>query len=117
MPELPEVEVVRRGLESHVVGRTIDAATFSGHRVARRHVPGPEDLADRLAGRTVNAARLAVAAPWIVLVLLASSPEAVMAYNTPVGAAVLLGGLAVSLVSYAIMLRIGALPEEQRVLR
>jgi tight adherence protein B len=66
---------------------------------------------------TVNAARLAVAAPWIVLVLLASRPEAVMAYNTPVGAAVLLGGLAVSLVSYAIMLRIGALPEEQRVLR
>jgi tight adherence protein B len=66
---------------------------------------------------TVNAARLAVAAPWIVLVLLASRPEAAMAYNTPVGAAVLLGGLAVSLVSYAIMLRIGALPEEQRVLR
>ncbi len=66
---------------------------------------------------TVNAARLAVAAPWIVLVLLASRPEAVMAYNTPLGAAVLLGGLAVSLVSYAIMLRIGALPEEQRVLR
>ena len=48
---------------------------------------------------TVNAARLAVAAPWIVLVLLASRPEAVAAYNTPVGAAVLLGGLAVSLVS------------------
>jgi tight adherence protein B len=66
---------------------------------------------------TVNAARLAVAAPWIVLVLLASRPEAVMAYNTPLGAAVLLGGLAVSLLSYAIMLRIGALPEEQRVLR
>jgi tight adherence protein B len=66
---------------------------------------------------TVNAARLAVAAPWIVLVLLASRPEAVMAYNTPLGAAVLLGGLAVSLVSYAIMLRIGALPEERRVLR
>ena len=66
---------------------------------------------------TVNAARLAVAAPWIVLVLLASRPEAVMAYNTPVGAAVLLGGLAVSLLSYAIMLRIGALPEEQRFLR
>ena len=34
---------------------------------------------------TVNAARLAVAAPWIVLVLLASRPEAVAAYNTPVG--------------------------------
>ncbi|MET4094857.1 type II secretion system F family protein [Arthrobacter sp. UYCu712] len=66
---------------------------------------------------TVNAARLAVAAPWIVLVLLASRPEAVAAYNTAVGAAVLLGGLAVSLISYAIMLRIGALPDDERVLR
>lgn len=66
---------------------------------------------------TVNAARLAVAAPWIVLVLLASRPEAVAAYNTPVGAAVLAGGLAVSLAAYSIMLRIGALPEEGRVLR
>lgn len=66
---------------------------------------------------TVNAARLAVAAPWIVLVLLASRPEAVAAYNTPIGAAVLLGGLVVSLISYAIMLRIGALPEDERVLR
>ncbi|RKR20319.1 type II secretion system F family protein [Arthrobacter oryzae] len=66
---------------------------------------------------TVNAARLAVAAPWIVLVLLASRPEAVIAYNTTAGAAVLLGGLAVSLASYAMMLRIGALPEERRVLR
>lgn len=66
---------------------------------------------------TVNAARLAVAAPWIVLVLLASRPEAVAAYNTPVGAAVLLGGLTVSLISYSVMLRIGALPEDARVLR
>lgn len=66
---------------------------------------------------TVNAARLAVAAPWIVLILLASRPEAVAAYNTPAGAAVLLGGLVVSLISYAIMLRIGALPEDERVLR
>lgn len=66
---------------------------------------------------TVNAARLAVAAPWIVLVLLASRPEAVTAYNTPAGAAVLLGGLGVSLLSYAAMLRIGALPQDERVLR
>ena len=66
---------------------------------------------------TVNAARLAVAAPWIVLMLLASRPEAMAAYNTPLGAAVLIGGLAVSLVSYAVMLRIGALPTDERVLR
>jgi tight adherence protein B len=58
-----------------------------------------------------------VAAPWIVLILLASRPEAVQAYNTPMGAAVLLGGLVVSLVCYSAMLRIGALPEDERVLR
>lgn len=66
---------------------------------------------------TVNAARLAVAAPWIVMVLLATRPEAVAAYNTPMGAAVLLGGLVVSAICYSVMLRIGALPEDQRVLR
>ncbi|GAA1278248.1 type II secretion system F family protein [Arthrobacter pascens] len=66
---------------------------------------------------TVNAARLAVAAPWIVMVLLVSRPEAVAAYNTPMGAGVLVGGLVVSMVCYSIMLRIGALPEEERVLR
>ncbi|WP_426996318.1 type II secretion system F family protein [Pseudarthrobacter sp. N5] len=66
---------------------------------------------------TINAARLAVAAPWLVMVLLATRPEAVKAYNTAMGAAVLLGGLVVSLICYAVMLRIGALPEDERVLR
>lgn len=66
---------------------------------------------------TINAARLAVAAPWIVMLLLATRPEAVQAYNTPLGAGVLLGGLVVSLICYSVMLRIGALPADQRVLR
>ncbi|OFI39808.1 type II secretion system protein F [Arthrobacter sp. SW1] len=66
---------------------------------------------------TINAARLAVAAPWIVLMLLASRPEAIAAYNTPVGVAVLLGGLVISAFCYSVMLRIGALPEDERVLR
>lgn len=65
---------------------------------------------------TINAARLAVAAPWIVLMLLATRPEAVNAYNTPMGAGVLLGGLVVSLLCYSVMLRIGALPQDERVL-
>lgn len=66
---------------------------------------------------TVNAARLAVAAPWIVLMLMATRPEAVRAYNSPAGWAVLGGGLLVSVICYRLMLRIGALPEEQRVLQ
>ncbi|MHC6230431.1 type II secretion system F family protein [Arthrobacter sp. MMS24-T111] len=66
---------------------------------------------------TINAARLAVAAPWIVMVLLATRPEAIQAYNTPMGVAVLLGGLVVSLICYTVMLKIGALPQDERVLR
>ncbi|WP_026553138.1 type II secretion system F family protein [Arthrobacter sp. H20] len=66
---------------------------------------------------TINAARLAVAAPWLVLMLLSTRPEAVRAYNTPTGAVVLVGGLVVSVVCYRIMLRIGALPQDERVLR
>ncbi len=57
MPELPEVEVVRRGLDAHVTGRLIEAVELRGARVARRHLPGAEDLAARLAGREVSAAR------------------------------------------------------------
>ena len=66
---------------------------------------------------TVNGARVAVAAPWVVLAMLASRPEAVTAYNTGVGAVVLLAGGACSLVAYRMMIRIGRLPEDERVLR
>ncbi|MEA5456033.1 type II secretion system F family protein [Sinomonas sp. JGH33] len=65
---------------------------------------------------TVNGARLAVAAPWAVLLMLATRPEAMVAYSKPIGMAVLGGGLAVSVVCYRLMLRIGALPREERVL-
>lgn len=66
---------------------------------------------------TVNGARLAVAAPWVVLALLATRPEAVAAYNTPTGVAVLAVGGGASVVAYRLMLRIGRLPEDERVLR
>jgi formamidopyrimidine-DNA glycosylase len=55
VPELPEVEVVRRGLDEHVVGRTITKVDVFHPRAIRRHVPGAVDFAGRLAGRTVLA--------------------------------------------------------------
>ena len=67
MPELPEVEVVRRGLEDHVVGRRIETACFIGMRVARRHPPGPMDLADRLCGNVVHAAGRRGKYLWLAL--------------------------------------------------
>lgn len=66
---------------------------------------------------TVNAARLAVAAPWMVLALLATRPEAVAAYNRPSGVLVLAVGALASVLAYRVMVRIGRLPDEERVLR
>ncbi len=57
MPELPEVEVVRQGVERFVAGRTIESATVLHPRAARRHEEGPADLAARLTGRLVEGAR------------------------------------------------------------
>lgn len=66
---------------------------------------------------TVNAARLAAAAPWLVLALLASRPEAASAYATPAGALVVTGGAVTTVVAYQLMLRVARLPEDVRVLR
>lgn len=63
---------------------------------------------------TVNAARLGVAAPWIILVLLATRPEAAAAYNTASGTIVVFVGAALSVVAYRVMLALGRLPEERR---
>ena len=66
---------------------------------------------------TVAGARLAVAAPWAVLAMLATRPEAVGAFNSGAGVAVLVAGGGLSLVAYRLMARIGQLPEDVRVLR
>ena len=66
---------------------------------------------------TVNAARLAVAAPWVVLALLATRPGGVDAYNSAAGATVLAAGAIASIVAYRLMVSIGRLPDEVRVLR
>ncbi|HEY5554045.1 MAG TPA: type II secretion system F family protein [Cellulomonas sp.] len=66
---------------------------------------------------TVYAARLAVAAPWIVLALLGTRPEAARAFDTFAGLVVLVGGGVCSVVAYALMTRIGRLPADPRVLR
>jgi tight adherence protein B len=66
---------------------------------------------------TVNGARLAVAAPWVLLAMLSLRPEAVAAYDSGTGAVVLAIGAAVCVVAYRVMIRVGRLPDEPRVLR
>ena len=56
MPELPEVETVRDGLERHVVGRRVVDVDVRRDYSVRRHTAGPADLVGRLRGRTIAAA-------------------------------------------------------------
>ena len=60
---------------------------------------------------TVNGARLAVAAPWLVLLLLCFQPEVIGRYASPGGVVVLVGGAVCCLVAYRLMVRIGRLPD------
>lgn len=66
---------------------------------------------------TVNGARLAVAAPWIVLALMGGRPETAAAFDSPAGVMVLVVGAVVSALAYAAMVHIGRLPDDPRVLR
>ena len=65
---------------------------------------------------TVNGARLAVSAPWLVLLLLSFQGEVIRRYATPAGVVVLVGGGLTCLVAYRLMVRIGRLPTERRIL-
>ena len=76
MPELPEVEVVRRGLEHFVASRQISVVEVRHPRPVRRHLPGARDFADRLTGRTVVGACRRGKYLWLPL----DSGDAVLAH-------------------------------------
>ena len=84
MPELPEVEVVRRGLDSWVVGRTITRARVLDPRAVRRHTDGPRDLEITLQGARVLSAVRRGKFLWLPLHL---SDEAPGAADSAAGAA------------------------------
>ncbi len=67
MPELPEVEVVRVGLDGHVTGRTLTEVEVLHPRAIRRHLLGPADFTGRLAGRTISAVQRRGKYLWLEL--------------------------------------------------
>jgi formamidopyrimidine-DNA glycosylase len=100
VPELPEVEVVRRGLADHVVDRTIAYVEVAHPRAVRRHLEGGDDFAARLTGRTITAARRRGKYLWLELegahpdapnaaFASLSAPNAALAASGPGGDAVL----------------------------
>jgi len=66
---------------------------------------------------TISSARLAVAAPWLVLAMLSFRTESASAFNSAAGLVVLVSGAGACALAYWLMLRIGKLPEERRVFR
>jgi formamidopyrimidine-DNA glycosylase len=67
VPELPEVEVVRRGLAEWVAGRTVSRAEVIHPRAVRRHVEGAADFVGRLAGRRLGSAQRRGKYLWLPL--------------------------------------------------
>jgi tight adherence protein B len=65
---------------------------------------------------TVNGARLAVAAPWAVLLFMTGQGEVIRRYDSGGGVVVLATGAAACVVAYRLMMRIGRLPVERRIL-
>lgn len=57
MPELPEVETVRLGLERSVTGHRVTGVRILDARAVRRHVGGPDDFATTVAGRRFGTPR------------------------------------------------------------
>jgi formamidopyrimidine-DNA glycosylase len=67
MPELPEVEVVRRGLQHWIAGRTVTDVEVLHPRAVRRHVAGADDFAARLTGRRIESVQRRGKFLWWVL--------------------------------------------------
>ena len=65
----------------------------------------------------VNGARVAVAAPWVVLLVMSTQPSVLARYQSGAGVVVLGTGAGLCVVAYRLMTRLGRLPVERRVLR
>jgi formamidopyrimidine-DNA glycosylase len=110
MPELPEVEVVRRGLQAHVVGKTITAVRVHHPRAVRRHEAGPADLTARLLDARITGTDRRGKYLWL---LLDPDPEPVAALVVHLGMS---GQMLLGTVPRADHVRISAVLDDGTVL-
>lgn len=89
-------------------------------RVARKRLPSRTadgcGCCHPICARTLNGARLAVAAPWLVLLAMSAQPDVITRYRSSAGVLVLAVGAVVCVGAYRLMMRIGRLPTERRIL-
>jgi formamidopyrimidine-DNA glycosylase len=74
VPELPEVEVVRRGLERWVAGRTVATVEVRHPRAVRRHLEGVDHFTAAVTGRTLSAAHRRGKYLWLPLAEVDGTP-------------------------------------------
>jgi formamidopyrimidine-DNA glycosylase len=91
MPELPEVEVVRRGLQAHVVGKTITAVRVHHPRAVRRHEAGPADLTARLLGARIDGTDRRGKYLWLLLDAESGEPDIALVVHLGMSGQMLLG--------------------------
>jgi len=112
MPELPEVEVVRRGLQAYVVDKTITAVRVHHPRAVRRHEAGPADLTSRLLGARITGTDRRGKYLWLLLdTEPAAGPDSALVVHLGMSGQMLLGA-----VPRADHVRISALLEDGTVL-
>jgi formamidopyrimidine-DNA glycosylase len=90
MPELPEVEVVRRGLQAHVAGKTMTAVRVHHPRAVRRHEAGPADLTARLLGARITGTDRRGKYLWLLLDMPAD-PDTALVVHLGMSGQMLLG--------------------------
>lgn len=91
MPELPEVEVVRRGLVDHLVGRGVTSVEVLHPRAARRHVAGQADLIGQITGADVESAQRRGKFLWLPLARGGSSADAAVVVHLGMSGQMLVG--------------------------
>ena len=94
MPELPEVEVVRRGLQAHIAGKSITALRVHHPRAVRRHEAGAADLTARLLGTRITGTDRRGKYLWLNLVEGDDGVESALVVHLGMSGQMLLGPIA-----------------------
>jgi formamidopyrimidine-DNA glycosylase len=94
MPELPEVEVVRRGLQTHLADRTITAVRVRHPRAVRRHEAGPADLTARLLDARISGTGRRGKYLWLLLDGTADDADEALVVHLGMSGQMLLGPVA-----------------------
>lgn len=115
MPELPEVEVVRRGLVSWVRGRSITSVEVVDRRSIRRHVLGPEDFAGNLEGARVLDVVRRGKFLWLPLADTSATPDAVTSDTAASGAAPAVALMAHLGMSGQLLMQEDGVPDEKHL--